>query len=223
MKFLVLIVLFQVLSGEINSCPIQPAHASDVTFSQLQKDNVPIIFFGKSGVGKTTMVKGLAATYPELFYIPIITCTRNPRPDDDVDLVEYISLDDFLRLHADNVFYLTMHEGDRYYGYRKSNILNDNRHPLFPCSPYGLEMARSLNGILVLIEGDADRGLLNRNNPDEMSKRLLMNEILSNEFYKNDVFLKQMDVIHLNEWNKENESIETLKNAILETDQNINS
>lgn len=176
----------------------------------------PLIFFGMSGVGKTTMIKGLLQLQPQLFYIPVFTCTRSPRPDDDQDQFEYITVKEFLKLEQEEVFLFTMHEGVRYYGYRKSHLCQTNKYPLLNCSAYGLENAKVANGIFVLIEGDSEQGLMHRNNRAEQEHRTLVNQRVFNQFYSNDWFLKQMDIIHDNQWSQPIESIQSLLRKILE-------
>jgi Ser/Thr protein kinase RdoA (MazF antagonist)/guanylate kinase len=177
---------------------------------------IPFIFFGMSGVGKTTMIKGILALYPELFYVPIFTCTRDPRPDDDVNQFEYVSINEFLKLDKEGAFLFTMHEGNRYYGYRRSNLLETNKHALLNCSPYGLDNATVVNAIFVLIHGDPEKSLTNRDNAADLEKRTLVNQRVYNEFYSKNWFLNKMQVIHLNEWSKQEESIHKLAERILE-------
>ena len=177
---------------------------------------VPIIFFGMSGAGKTTMIKGILHSYPELFYIPVFSCTRSPRPDDDETQFEYLTVEEFLKLEQEGAFLFTMHEGERYYGYRKSNLSKTDKYPLFNCSAYGLENAKVIDGIFVLIQGDTEKGLMSRNNPSEREQRSLVNQRVFKEFYSKDWFLRQMHIIHHNEWSKEDESINRLTGRILE-------
>lgn len=177
---------------------------------------VPLIFFGMSGAGKTTMIKGLVDSHPELFYIPVFTCTRNPRPDDDLNQFEYVSIQEFLSLEQQGDFLFTMHEGDRYYGYRKSNLSNIDKHALLNCSPYGLDNAKIVNGILILITGDTEKGLMNRNNPLDYHQRNFINHRVFDQFYSKSEFLEQMHIIHLNEWSKQETSILNLEKMILE-------
>jgi Ser/Thr protein kinase RdoA (MazF antagonist)/guanylate kinase len=177
---------------------------------------VPFIFFGMSGAGKTTMIRGLMTLHPELFYIPIFTCTRNPRLDDAVDQFEYISIKEFLDLEKKGEFLFTMHEGERYYGYRKSNLLDFDKCALLNCSPYGLDNAKIIHGIFVLIQGDTEKGLINRGNAEDLEKRNAINQKVYKEFYCKDWFLNEMDIIHLNEWSKQDDSIQDLAEKILE-------
>lgn len=176
----------------------------------------PFIFFGMSGVGKTTMIKGLSTLHPELFYIPVFTCTRNPRPDDDVSQFEYLSIQEFLDLEEKGEFLFTMHERDRHYGYRKSNVIDIHKHALLNCSPYGLDNAKIVHGIFVLIQGDAEKGLMDRGNTEDLEKRTAVNQQVNKQFYSQDLFLDQMDIIHFNEWSKPEESIHNLTEKILE-------
>jgi guanylate kinase len=169
-----------------------------------------------SGAGKTTMIRGLMSLYPELFYIPIFTCTRNPRPDDAVDQFEYISIKDFQNLEKRGEFLFTMHEGERYYGYRKSNLLDSDKCALLNCSPYGLDNAKIVQGIFVLIQGDTEKGLADRGNAEDLEKRTAINQKVYKEFYSKDWFLNEMDIIHLNEWSKQQDSVQDLAEKILE-------
>lgn len=177
---------------------------------------VPLIFFGMSGAGKTTMIRGLMSLYPELFYIPIFTCTRNPRPDDAVGQFEYISIKDFQNLENRGEFLFAMHEGERYYGYRKSNLLDSDKCALLNCSPYGLDNAKIVQGIFVLIQGDTEKGLADRGNAEDLEKRTAINQKVYKEFYSKDWFLNEMDIIHLNEWSKQQDSVQDLSEKILE-------
>lgn len=178
-------------------------------------NKLPIIFFGMSGAGKTTMIKGLLALHPEIFYIPVFTCTRLPRLDDDINEFEYITVQEFLNLEKKKIFWFTMHEGERYYGYRKSNLVIIDKYPLLNCSPYGLDNAKITNGIFVLIQGNTEKGLINRNNAIEIQQRSIVNQKVFKKFYSKDSFLKEMDIIHFNEWCKKEESINMLAKKIL--------
>jgi Ser/Thr protein kinase RdoA (MazF antagonist)/guanylate kinase len=176
----------------------------------------PFIFFGMSGAGKTTMIRGLMSLHPELFYIPIFTCTRNPRPDDFVDQFEYISTKEFLDLEKKENFLFTMHEGERYYGYRKTNLLDSDKYALLNCSPYGLDNAKVVQGIFVLIQGDTEKGLTIRGNAEDLEKRAVINQKVYKEFYSKAWFLNEMDIIHSNEWSKQDDSIQDLAKKILD-------
>jgi homoserine kinase type II len=176
----------------------------------------PIIFFGMSGVGKTTIIQELNKQSPNLFYIPILTCTRHPRPDDETSQFEYISIDKFLELESKNEFLFTMKESNRYYGYRKSNLTDINRYPLLNCSAYGINNLKNLSALLILIQGDAEKGLLARNNSKEFYERTFINQKILNDFYSKDWFLDKIDIIQFNEWHKIKESTLNLKEKILE-------
>jgi hypothetical protein len=170
----------------------------------------PIIFFGLSGVGKTTIIKNMARRHPDLFYIPVFTCTRSPRQDDDPSEFEYVSVDEFLKLEKDGAFFLIMHEGSRYYGYRKSSLWCTWRHPILNCSPCGIDMATSIQACRVLVQGDWERGLKARNQLEYLIERSRINEKLAKEYYSKDWFLKAMDIIVWNDWTKSDEVIENL-------------
>lgn len=170
-----------------------------------------------SGVGKTTMIKALVHQRPDLFYIPKFTCTRSPRADDEVSEFEYITIDDFQSLDADNVFLFTMQEGDRYYGYRKSSLTDPTRYPLLNCSPYGFENVKNLNATFVLVEGDWNKGLLSRNNSLDLQQRTLVNQKVFEDFYSQDWFLKKMNIIHFNKWPEPEESAGNLCDKIINT------
>lgn len=178
-------------------------------------NKLPVIFFGMSGAGKTTMIKGILALHSEMFYIPVFTCTRLPRLDDDINEFEYITVEEFLNLESQNIFWFTMHEGERYYGYRKSNLLIIDKYPLLNSSPYGLDNAKITNGIFVLIQGDTEKGLMNRNNTTEIQQRSIVNQKVFKEFYSRDWFLNEMHIIHLNQWSKKEKSISILAKKIL--------
>ncbi len=183
----------------------------EISFEKLFEQRAkPILFFGLSGVGKTTIIKKLAAEKPSLFYIPIFTCTRAPRSDDEKAQFEYISKKEFVRLEEQGVFLFSMHEGDRFYGYRKRNLLDKKKHPLLNCSAYALSNISHLKALTVLIEGNANMGLLVRNNTEDYEKRILNNKHLQAEFYTQPWFLKKIDILHFNQWSMLRESVESL-------------
>lgn len=182
---------------------------------ELVERNTPIIFFGLSGAGKTTLIHKLAKAHPELFYIPVFTVTRAAREDDIPEEFAYVTVDEFFTLERQNAFILTMHEGDRHYGYSLADVLDKARHPLMNCSAVGLESAKALAGIHVLILGDFEKGLQNRNNPEELAKRMVVNERLYENIFSKEWFLNAMDIIHINEWEKEEESYLRLEESIL--------
>lgn len=186
-----------------------------ITLSNNTQPKTPIIFFGMSGVGKTTMIKTLLSERPDLFYIPVFTCTRSPRKDDDVSQFEYVTIDKFLKLDEEGAFLFTMHEGNRYYGYRKSNLTDQTRHPLLNCSPYGIENIKDLEAILVLVQGEWEKGLLNRDSPSDLQHRTLVNEKVLRDFYSQDWFLNRMTIIHFNQWPKADKSACELKEKLL--------
>jgi Ser/Thr protein kinase RdoA (MazF antagonist)/guanylate kinase len=187
-----------------------------IHLNPLTLPKIPFIFFGMSGAGKTTMIKGLLNLYPDFFFIPVFTCTRNPRPDDDMSQFEFVSIQEFLDLDKQGAFLFTMHEGNRYYGYRKSHLLETHRHALLNCSPYGLDNAKIVQSVFVLIQGDTEKGLTNRGDPEDIEKRTLINQRVDKEFYSKDWFLNEMAIIHINEWSKQEDSIESLAKKILE-------
>ncbi len=176
----------------------------------------PIIFFGLSGAGKTTMIEGLAKLSPEYFYIPVFTCTRKPRPDDNLEKFQFVSKEEFLEMDKNNEFILTMHEGERYYGYKKSNLSDPNRHPLLNCSLYAIENAKALGGPLVLILGNAEAGLKERSKGTNYEERMHVNQKLCDLFYSQNYFWEAIDIVHVNEWSKQIESINKLNEEILE-------
>jgi len=188
-----------------------------INFQQFNLESkTPIIFFGLSGVGKTTLIMAIEKLYPELFYIPKFTCTRTPRLDDSQDKFEYVSVEEFLKLDQLDAFMLTMHEGSRYYGYQNNHLSSPEKYPLLNCSAYGIDNAEKLNAILILVEGDAKKGLQEREGIEYQKIRNEVNtQVFENYFSKKEV-LEKMSIIHLNEWSELDSSIDSLIDSITE-------
>lgn len=83
-----------------------------------------ILIVGPSGSGKGTVIKRLAAKYPEFVY-PVSYTTREPRAGEvDGDVYHFVSKAEFERMIevGDFLEYATVHS-DNYYGTSKREIL----------------------------------------------------------------------------------------------------
>lgn len=189
-----------------------------INFQSRKKNyKTPVIFFGLSGAGKTTLINAIERLHPEVFYIPKFTCTRNPRSDDNPEKFEYVSIEEFLKLEQEDAFMLTMHESSRYYGYQWKHVLSSSeKYPLLNCSAYGINNAEQLDAILVLIEGDALNGLKTREAIDYQKTRIEVNARVFEKYFSKEEFLRKMDIIHVNEWLNLDSSIKTLLEKIAE-------
>lgn len=178
--------------------------------------NFPIVFFGLSGVGKTTLIHRIATDCSDRFYIPIFTCTRAPRADDNPTHFEYVTYEEFQKLVEDGEFALTMCEDERCYGYRKDQLVGCSKSPLLNCSIYGMADAQKLGGVLVLIEGEANCGLKSRNDKEITSSRIEVNKRIIDRFLSDTNILEQFDIRHWNEWDNLDGSVNTLLKSIFE-------
>ncbi len=102
-----------------------------------------IIISGPSGVGKTTMIKGLARKHDNLF-VSVSATTRKMR-EGEVDGRDYYFLtkDEFNRLVKQNIEYDNKFEN--YYGTPLDNYfnaINSGKDPIFALSTRGMENAK---------------------------------------------------------------------------------
>jgi Ser/Thr protein kinase RdoA (MazF antagonist)/guanylate kinase len=181
----------------------------------LDNQTFPIFFFGLSGVGKTTLIHLLTES-SDLFYIPIFTVTRPPRNDDDSRYFEYLSDDEFVNLIDQGKFYVWMNQEGTYYGYRSDKLTDPNRYPLLNASAYGIDAISHLKGIKVLIEGDAQRGLVLRQNSQVARTREKVNRLAQEKFFSQSDFLNQMNIVFNNQFGNPSESARQLKLKILQ-------
>ncbi len=193
----------------------------DKTSIILNLPTFPIFFFGLSGVGKTTLIHQLKAS-SDLFYIPKFTVTRKPRNDDDPAYFEYISVAEFIKAQELGEFFVWMKQEDTYYGYRLAHVSSPYQYPLMNASAYGIDAVGQIKGIKVLIEGDEQKGLELRQNPEVMRRRQKINEIAQKRFFHEENFRKQMDIVYINPFTDPKESASTLKKHILEAIDHAN-
>ncbi|MDP3900208.1 MAG: hypothetical protein Q8Q23_03960 [bacterium] len=156
-----------------------------------------VFFMGQSGVGKTTTMKYLVKTFPDLFFMPIFTVTRKPRYDDEVGAFEYVSHEHYKRCREE--MFIDLSGG---YCYRKEAIHSSLPYALLYGSPYALEeMLHLKKSKMILIEGDAEFGLSLRGLPAYLlEERQGTNKLLQNIFYKQEWFRKKMDLILTNDF-----------------------
>ena len=90
------------------------------------RENKNILITGPTGVGKTTLIRELAKTFPDQSHQVVSTTTRAPRPTDEPGDYIHMSVGDFLK-KKDNGDFLIVKEyvnenGISYYAYDKTSF-----------------------------------------------------------------------------------------------------
>lgn len=156
--------------------------------------NEYVSFFGPSGVGKTTLIKELPKLNPT-YVVPKLTVTRDPRPNDDLNDFEYLSVDEYLDLRRAGRFFLDIDNDNQFYGYRSEVIDKNTQIPLLYASPYQIDDMDQYKSIKLLIDGSNS---LQQIEHVKKTQRLAINEVLNDRFYGNIDFRKRMDIIFMN-------------------------
>ena len=177
----------------------------DLGASQLaapSKKNIPqkkLFFLGESCAGKTTLMHKLCALSND-FYMPKFTVTRASRLDDDPELFEYVSIEEYLKSRDNKEFVFDMDDGKTYYGYKSKYLLLCDKHALLYGSPFFVDQSKKLeNARLVLIESDKEKGFMARQDSEALKEsRRQSNQLLSQKFFDQSDFRKKMDLIYHN-------------------------
>lgn len=157
-----------------------------------------VFFLGKSGVGKSTLMKGLAVLN-DAYRKPRVVVTRSPRPHDDLDDYEYLAKDEFMHLCEVGQMAYSCGDGVRYYGYRQESLDEPSCILLLYGSPYAIEEMAKAKGCKILVVGNSMRGLRLRGaSPEELRERVAINAELSKRFYSKAGFRSLMDATFAN-------------------------
>jgi len=180
------------------------------------QQNFPIYFFGLSGVGKTTLIDLLEKSSSDLFYIPKVSITRQPRKDDDPRYIEYVSKEDFIQAKDRGDFFTStsLESLKTDYGYRTSNLVCTNKHPLMAMPPDRIEEINRLPGMKIYIEGDFHKGLTLRCDPKEVPIREKANRAALEQLFSQPQFLNKMDIIFNNQFGIPEDSANKLKKIV---------
>lgn len=174
-----------------------------------------IFFTGESCAGKTTLMQGICKKC-DAFYMPVFTVTRDPRPDDEQGLFEYVSVEEYETSRSNDEFFFDMSDGKSYYGYKKIHISNCGKHALLYGSPYFVDKAKKIeNALLILIESDSSKGFDSRNDLEVIQiARKQVNEHLRESFFSQEEYRKKMNIIFYNEFGDPQLSSELLHTNI---------
>lgn len=156
-----------------------------------------VIVYGLSGCGKSTLCEGLSQ-FPE-FRTCKMTVTRPPREDDSSHLFEYVDVATYQSYRQLGAFVFDADDGKRYYGYKWTHLRGDAKriNLVFGCPPFAF-LTPAFVCIHVLIEGDADKGLIRRGNSVIASARKIINQDLQKRFFGEQKFRRRMDLIITN-------------------------
>lgn len=180
--------------------------------SSISSKRYNLFFLGESCAGKTTLMQQLSMLSSEEFFMPKFTMTRLQRPDDDHELVEFVTVEQYMNSRELDEFIFDMDDGKTYYGYKKKNWQVCNKHALMYGSPYFVEQSQKIqNAILILIEADKEKGFLSRQDTKEIKERRQQsNKQLCETFFDKDTFRGRMDLIYYNKFGNSTESAKQL-------------
>lgn len=168
-----------------------------------------VFFFGKSGVGKSTLIEFLLSD--PFFYVPTHTVTRPPRQDDLPGRFDHTDTASYLRLRAEGALIYDADDGQRYHGIQRRALRSDERIALCYGSPYCLPDKTQGAFQTILVEGDAQKGLhLRGDPPDQVNTRMEMNRMLDERFYSQPFFRQKMNIIITNTF----QEIESLAESV---------
>ena len=158
-----------------------------------------VFFLGESCAGKTTLMHQLCVLSDD-FYMPKFTVTRASRLDDDPELFEYVSIEEYLKSRDNNEFFFDMDDGKTYYGYKSKYLSVCDKHALLYGSPFFIDQLKEFeNALLVLIESDKEKGFMVRQDSEVLKEsRRQLNQLLSQKFFGQSDFRKKMDLIYHN-------------------------
>ena len=178
----------------------------------MKRKNVFIV--GESGVGKSTLMRGLYKRF-SYYHMPIIFTTRNRRHDDDRSEIKHITEMKYNEMRP--YFAISMEGGATKYGYLGRDLSSGvNGIFLLYGSPYALSDMKSL-GLVILIEGDSIAGLQKRWKEDasKIRERQEINRALAEAFYGQKWFRPQMSIIFRNQFANINSTVERLNERII--------
>jgi len=191
---LLLLVLCGVISVDLGASQLVIPSNKDISPMKL-------FFLGESCAGKTTLMHQLCIL-SDNFYMPKFTVTRVARLDDDPELFEYVSIEEYLTSRGNKEFVFDMDDGKTYYGYKNKHFSVCNKHALLYGSPFFIEQSSKLkNALLVLIESDKEKGFMARQDAQALKEsRRQSNQLLTQEFFGQSDFRKKMDLIYHNKF-----------------------
>ncbi|PIR87645.1 MAG: hypothetical protein COU10_03535 [Candidatus Harrisonbacteria bacterium CG10_big_fil_rev_8_21_14_0_10_45_28] len=157
-----------------------------------------LFFLGESGVGKSTLMRGLVSLCVG-YHKPQMVMTRQPRTSDAPGDYEYVTVDEFLRLRESGQLSYAFDDGIRYYGYRREKLEVPSKALLLYGSPYAVRQILAAKGRIILIVGDSRKGLRLRGVTEaELIERSTINGRLARRFYSTIAFRGLMDGIFEN-------------------------
>lgn len=174
----------------------------------------PIALFGLSGVGKTTLAHELVNLARDRFFIARITSSRSPRADDDPNYIEYLSEANFISSVAQGCFSMSWEQDGTYYGYKDSDLRNDQAHPILTCSLSAIKQVKEHGAITVLVIGDSVKGLQARGSEEVLKKRTQLNEKNTLLYLDQDWFKESVDIRHEQTWGDIANSVQRLYQSI---------
>lgn len=185
--------------------------------SNVASERYNLFFLGESCAGKTTLMQQLSILNNKEFFMPKFTMTRLQRVDDDLELIEFVTIEQYTKSRELDEFIFDMDDSKTYYGYKKKNWQPCNKHTLMYGSPYFIEQSRKMqNTLLILVEADKKKGFLSRQDSNEIKeKRHQSNKLLSEAFFDKDSFRRRMDLIFYNKFGNSTESAKQLLQKII--------
>lgn len=154
----------------------------------------PVAFFGLSGVGKTTLARGLANLYSDSFVLVPITTSRMLRDDDDLRYVEVVSEADFISQKGEGGFAMAWKQDGNYYGYRRKHFENGRKSPILTCSLSAAQIVKEYSAVTVLVKGDGVKGLEARGADEVTRKRTQLNLQNTEKYLNQPEFKAQIDI-----------------------------
>lgn len=164
-----------------------------------------IIFYGMSGVGRATLLKALTKR-GNYYLVPMVT-TREPRPDDDPDMVRFVDVNEFMMMKATSQLAYGTYDGFRGYGVLASDIEASEsfENILIMGSPYDYTSPIEMGWKNIYVTGDAFLGLLYREGEynEFVRDRSKINTYLQSEFYNTIEFRNAMSLVFTNDFGRD--------------------
>lgn len=190
-----------ILSLIIAQYAIAAMASESVALQNNVKNPMKLFFLGESCAGKTTLMNQLCILSKD-FYMPIFTVTRNQREDDNSELFEYVTVEEYLECRKNNEFIFDMDDGKTYYGYKKKHLNTCDKHALLYSSPFFVDVSKKIeNSLSILIETDNQQGFTYRQDSESLKEiRLKSNQHLTKEFFSQTNFREKMNLVFYNQF-----------------------